>query len=1237
MEKSNNKKRVSSFNKTNTSRHVSNAIKKTKTSPSPKHKRPIVCHGCKRTFTKFKNIREFIDLHGSRNEICREALFQCRGCNIMFHSKSDRMKHWKTKKNQCMNKHRIAEIPQNFATSQVDIPPVSKTNNIGPSSPKTLQFTHIYHKSKFAGISSFMISGLTKDFTNKNLLSMNTHVNTTNKQDTVCNSESNQSITQEDQASNDMRQTKFTQEQDDIVVDVINAPNSSDSSIFENNNSSVNNNNNIQLLYQNNNNNNNNLETTRVPTNHNDVLNENTYINNNPVQNMQIDDDNIIDLTEGQRINEVPIEYIGNVIDFPKQRYQIRTTNHLMEMKNRHENEQSKLNSDTNYKDGLELIQLLMKKKMSLTSYDDFMTWKYCDKKQSNSYYSFDCLKKKAEYRVFGKTLQHKMSPKTTLLECPTGRKVSVVTYDLDSMIYDMLSDTELTSWKNLIFKDGNEHDPFHWNVKEYYDDFDQSTYYNETFTNIIGIENRNTHLLVPLAIYMDETTLDSYGKLSLHPVCITLMIYDRSTRNLEMSWRTIGYMPNINATPGTKSLSAEDKLNDFHYVLRFMLYGIEELQSVEEGLEWEFKFPEFGNRSYKRILKFPLSHVVGDAKGNDTLVGRFQNRNKAKYLCRDCDCPTVHADDPNYICNFWKYKDLKCLTAEELKEKSFRKLDPYNAFDNISMGNYPYGLNGGTPADPCHQINKGPCEVLPNVLLNERFSIETVKMLDSHVSYLVTNFSRQSDRSLPELRSFSNGVSENAKLSSNENIGRLYAIYLTLLTRDFEKHVVGKKGRKPDKATQATVITQNEYNQWILVFEETLILTAWVYTNKHPKVVFKGGKKSLVCVRMKEYMNLFRQVANRRAGMGLKLLKFHQLLHLWFIIRAYGSLSNIDSARNESHHKKKKSIASHTQKRFKLLDHQTADHEYTYNLFLKAMKNCFMIIPDHFEMKIGPLNGDCNDLILPNNLLTTKVSGSKFLLTLDYSNNVMRASWLSKTKKKEEVPFPNHVLEGLYSKIRSYNHGVAGRRVISIEGFTELKHIDGSNQLLFRVCPGYRSGIDWFDWAILNWGDIHGELPGQLLIFIDVDTMRFEEYVEENELMQPHDLLPHTLMVLVHSVGADASSSQRHPASHINDNARSVGNGPIVKCSRFCSMENNFQLVSCETIVKEAFVLVDEPRQGADIRVPGSARNVIVVNHWEDWHLSFIDYTSQSLLNDASTRTDNEIPENSDRYAYEG
>ncbi len=1231
MNKPNSTKKRMSFGNTNCTSHDElNKKKKSKTKSFQKGSRTINCYGCGQSFTQFKNVRDFIDHHGCSNLRCKSALFECLGCNMMFYSEADRTKHWKTRKKECLKKHKTMEIPKNYATSQVEIPSLKKnsnSNNAIDSTKQTLKFSHIFKNDTYSGMNKFMVNGMTKDFISQKVSSKNNNLNLKSDQNNIfCKPNMNKICVDQEINQDNQEMTLFVTDEDDLH----NTNNESVRHTLEDNTLTEN-----QITHNVDNN-----------VNSNELNNEESINDNQNINNIDSNNNQIVVLDDFNETNHESEEYdsdeqvliLDNVIDYPKQTYVIESSNHLSCLHRTHTNEVSHLNSDTSYKDGLELIQILMRKKISLTSYNNFMSWKYESKKTSNSYYSFDALKKKAEYRVYGKTLTNKMSPKTTLLECPSGRKVSVVTYDLDAIIYNLLSDTELTCWKNLIFKDGNENDPFHWNTKDDYDDFDQSTYYNETFKKMIGFDKMDSHLLVPIALYMDETTLDSYGKLSLHPVCITLMIYDRTTRNLEMSWRTIGYMPNMNAVAGTKSLSAEHKLNDFHYVLRYILYGIEQLQSVQDGLEWEFKFPEFKDKSYKRILKFPLSHVVGDAKGNDTLVARFQNRTKTKFLCRDCDCPTLQADDPNIVCSFLQYKDLKCLTKDELEKKCFRKVQPYNAFDNISMGSYPYGLNGGTPADPCHQVNKGVCEVLPNVFLKERLNLEMVKTLDSHVSFIVTNFSRQSDRSLPELRFFGSGVSEDSKLSSNENIGRLFAIYITLMTRDFEKRVVGRKGKKLDKGTPATVITQNEYNQWILVFEETLILTAWVYHNKHPKVVFKGGKKSVACQRMKEYMILFKQVANRKTGMGLKLLKFHQLLHLWFIIRAYGSLSNIDSARNESHHKKKKNIASHTQKRFNVLEHQTAEKEYTYNLFIKAMKNCYMKIPDFFEMKVGAETEEVDSDFISDDVSKKTSSGSKFILKLDYTNKKMDARWICKSKKGEEVPFPPHILEALYTKLESYNHGMAGRKLITVEGFTEFKHCYSSENVIFRVCPEYRSGLHWFDWAVLNWGESYGTLPAQLLVFIDVNTMKFQESNNvHNTDDEPHEVLAHNLMVLVHSVAAEATSRQRIPALCEIVNSRSLDHGPIVKCSSFSDMENSFQLVGCDTIVKQVFVIVDEARPGTDLRVPGNAKNVIVVKNWDDWHLSFLDYNSQSFLNDASTRTDNEIPQNSDRYPYEG
>ena len=91
------------------------------------------------------------------------------------------------------------------------------------------------------------------------------------------------------------------------------------------------------------------------------------------------------------------------------------------------------------------------------------------------------------------------------------------------------------------------------------------------------------------------------------------------------------------------------------------------------------------------------------------------------------------------------------------------------------------------------------------------------------------------------------------------------------------------------------------------MIFEETLILHSWIYLENHLKYAFKGSKNSIACDRLRIYMEKYKKYALRKEGMGLKFLKFHQILHLWWIIRLYGSLYNVDTARCESHHIKKK------------------------------------------------------------------------------------------------------------------------------------------------------------------------------------------------------------------------------------------------------------------------------------------------------------------------------------------
>ena len=127
---------------------------------------------------------------------------------------------------------------------------------------------------------------------------------------------------------------------------------------------------------------------------------------------------------------------------------------------------------------------------------------------------------------------------------------------------------------------------------------------------------------------------------------------------------------------------------------MRYILNGIEQIQK-HNGLYWDFKFPEYKGKVYRRLLKCPLSHVISDAKENDTICGRMGNRCTTICLSRDCDIKTIDSDNPNIKCNFHIMDDLLKKSSEELRALSFRKVEPYLAFSNINMGSNPYGING--------------------------------------------------------------------------------------------------------------------------------------------------------------------------------------------------------------------------------------------------------------------------------------------------------------------------------------------------------------------------------------------------------------------------------------------------------------------------------------------------------------------------------------------------------------
>ena len=71
--------------------------------------------------------------------------------------------------------------------------------------------------------------------------------------------------------------------------------------------------------------------------------------------------------------------------------------------------------------------------------------------------------------------------------------------------------------------------------------------------------------------------------------------------------------------------------------------------------------------------------------------------------------------------------------------------------------------------------------------------------------------------------------------------------------------------------------------------------------------------------------MHLMRNVAKRSSGMGLKIMKFHAILHLISDVLLCGVPTEFDTGSNESHHKESKYATKLTQRSEETFNYQTA------------------------------------------------------------------------------------------------------------------------------------------------------------------------------------------------------------------------------------------------------------------------------------------------------------------------
>jgi hypothetical protein len=364
--------------------------------------------------------------------------------------------------------------------------------------------------------------------------------------------------------------------------------------------------------------------------------------------------------------------------------------------------------------------------------------------------------------------------------------------------------------------------------------------------------------------------------------------------------------------------------LQDFHAQLGVILEPFIDLQ--DRGFIWDqmYKGRLYPDITYQLFVPF----IKCDTVEAENLCGKSGNRVLAKQLCRYCHVPTKEADD-----HLAKHKMKTVTEVRKLVEKGdlvgLRRISQTylkNSFYDVrfNLGN-DRGIHGACPMEMPHAVLLGMLKYLRAIFLRKvGEKSKAGKDINALAKLYCKLFARQSDRSIPPT-AFSKGL-RTTKLMAKEYRGILLIMLAVLHS---------SKGRRVLKFAYASKFKEDHVlDDWILLLETVLQWEAYLCEPemevKHLKRLEKKHRYIMYCMQ---------KVAQRTKGMGLKLMKFHGILHMVEDILLYGVPMEVDTGANESHHKPAKAASKHTQQSALTFNFQTATRLFEFQLIDLAME----------------------------------------------------------------------------------------------------------------------------------------------------------------------------------------------------------------------------------------------------------------------------------------------------------
>lgn len=782
----------------------------------------------------------------------------------------------------------------------------------------------------------------------------------------------------------------------------------------------------------------------------------------------------------------------------------------------------------------IKLLDTMKRKKTSLNAYEDLMDWHL---KESNvirdhqsladaqGYTGRDALMKELAVRC-NMTMGSKF-PKTRQVRLPHSKAVvRIVYHEATDVMTSLLTDPRMKD-EDYFFHDNDPlATPPH--TCSVIGDMNTARAFLDSHHELIKEERE---VLLPTPIYIDGTATGQFSYLPVIAVKVSLGIFTRKARNKEHAWRTLGYVAQVRKQRGrgkklladSGHLAAHDhgvlmagegdvvvedsdeevpenaqdeeetaaiKAQDFHTQLDVILEGYVELQRT--GFIWDLVYRKRMWRNIKFVLFVPF--VKCDTEEGDLLCGKYLSRSRGvKHVCRYCYCPMTKADDPRAkypmkcqrkIQKLCERKDLVRLKAmsQQCIDNCWYKVRFHQANDR--------GIHGACPSEMLHAMLLGIFKYVRDIFFkNMGATSQTAEDINGLSQVYGKLLSRQSDRSIP-YTNFTKGIQE-GKLMAKRFRGVLLVMAATLRSTKGRELLFAKKKFKQDAGL----------SDWVLLVETLLEWEAYLCQDEMRRDdVVRLEKKHRVI------MYIMKTVAKRSKGMGLKIMKFHAIVHMVEDILLYGVPGELDTGSNESHHKPTKQAAGLTQQREDSFDQQTANRLDEFIVLELMMEE---ILTDEHVWEYFDRVSDEDDEDSGASVKKTGQSDGEG--TAEEAKEVQTETGSSMirvyrdTEAGGEPSFYMYKSRSVHKKATNMDEGAIAFLLDLQEKIQE--HLPGyelpiytehkRDGQVFRGHPNYRGQGAWRDWVEVNWGAGYGKLPCNIWCFVDLSCTNLTSWVD--------------------------------------------------------------------------------------------------------------------------------------------